>query len=137
MIEEGESVENDYYVRNADETTVDLPITADVSVTRSLAAAAARTYLERLRIWLRRSPILSRPSSTNIAARVAVLGHRPERRSRRDRRAVPPVTALALWLAWDAARELPNLPLDGRPGRSWIFMRGSKSSRRRDGGSCG
>lgn len=33
MIEEGESVENDYYVRNPDETTVDLPITSDVSVT--------------------------------------------------------------------------------------------------------
>ena len=33
VIEEGESVENDYYVRNPDETTVDLPITSDVSVT--------------------------------------------------------------------------------------------------------
>jgi hypothetical protein len=33
VIEEGESVENDYYVRNRDETTVDLPIASDVSVT--------------------------------------------------------------------------------------------------------
>src|SRR5512145_2081560 len=33
VIEEGESVENDYYVRNPDETTVELPITSDVSVT--------------------------------------------------------------------------------------------------------
>jgi hypothetical protein len=32
-IEEGESVENDYYVRNSDEKTVDLPIASDVSVT--------------------------------------------------------------------------------------------------------
>jgi hypothetical protein len=33
VIEEGESVENDYYVRNPDETTTGLPITSDVSVT--------------------------------------------------------------------------------------------------------
>jgi hypothetical protein len=33
VIEEGESVENDYYVRNPDETTVDLLISSDVSVT--------------------------------------------------------------------------------------------------------
>ena len=33
VIDEGESVENDYYVRNADKTTVDLPTTSDVSVT--------------------------------------------------------------------------------------------------------
>jgi hypothetical protein len=33
VIEEGDSVENDYYVRNPDETPVDLPITSDVSVT--------------------------------------------------------------------------------------------------------
>lgn len=33
VIEEGASVENDYYVRNPDETTVDLPIASEVSVT--------------------------------------------------------------------------------------------------------